>query len=420
MVRIITLLLSLVTSTLAFSRSETESLNLELQRLEKLKEETIQTDLEVNRIIREYERLAAKYKSDVENFGLERSNIDRIISSRAQDFKQLSEFIAETMDEVVNQSMTLERLKEIRSSYEVLKRTNQACSNEATHASFRRLVALGAGVANVKKQLVELTSSRRLPENFTAIYEKISSLIPPVSEVLEGVESAVTYYSGVLKYPEPCSAFNSLDTVLVLAQVAAETSQAAADLEKLSLSSFLKDIEIQRNIQRAETQLRRTLTGYEGKVINSLREGHLAFSMRTSASFENDLRLMSSPFVKNAETPVNSRKSIENQVAEASERIAEEYALAKLNTMEGQRQLLIIRAKKIHTKAFKLNTMDVPANLKDKKEQFLAYCQSELKLLVTGRFALQSTKTVNSNLELDSKIAKAEELLMPLEKGLSL
>jgi hypothetical protein len=324
------------------------------------------------------------------------------------------------MDKLVNQNMTLDGVKEVRSAYDSLRRTNQACSNESTHESFRRLALLGSAISMTKSQLIDLTKSRRLPPAFDALYDRISAAVPSVAEVLKNVESVVSYYSGVLKYPEPCSAFNSLDTMLILSQVAIETDQAASGLESLSLATFLKETEIRRNFQRAETHLRRTITGYEGKVINALREGHLGFSMRTSASFVNDLRLMSSAFVKNEAAPLVSRKAIEQQMDEASKRIADEIALAKLDSLEGQRRLLVIRAKKIHAKAFKINGMDVPANLKDKKEQVLAFCQNDLKLSVSGRFMLQPTRTVDANLELDSKIAKAEELLMPLEKGLSL
>ncbi|MDQ3233185.1 MAG: hypothetical protein M3Q07_15310 [Pseudobdellovibrionaceae bacterium] len=420
MVRIATLVLFIATSTLAFSEPEITGLNLELLRLQKLKDETIQTDLEANRLVVEYERLVTKYKSDVESFGLEREKLDRILSTRSEDFKQLSSFITQTMDAVLNQNLALERIKEIRNSYGALKRTNQACSNEGTYESFRKLTILGAGIASIKNRLVDLTKSRRLPENFNELYEKMSAAIPPVSEIVKGVESVVTYYSGVLKYPEPCSAFNSLDTVLVLSQVAAETDQTASGLEKLSLSAFLKDVEIQRNFQRAETHLRRTLTGYEGRVINALREGHLEFSMRTASAFSNDMRLMTSPFIKNEEAPLQARKAIEQQTEAASKRIADEYTLAKLDTMEGQRRLLVVRAKIVHTKASQINGMTIPTNLKDQKDRLISYCQNELKLSVPGRFMLQSTKTVDANLELDSKIAKAEDLLMPLEKGLSL
>jgi hypothetical protein len=420
MVRMATLVLFIATSTLAFSEPEITGLNLELQRLQKLKDETIQTDLEANRLVVEYERLVTKYKSDVASFGLEREKLDRILSTRSEDFKQLSSFITQTMDAVLNQNLALERIKEIRNSYDALKRTNHACSNESTYESFRQLTILGAGIASIKNRLVDLTQSRRLPENFNELYEKISAAIPPVSEIVKGVESVVTYYSGVLKYPEPCSAFNSLETVLVLSQVAAETDQAASGLEKLSLSAFLKDIEIQRNFQRAETHLRRTLTGYEGRVINALREGRLEFSMRTASAFSKDLRLMTSPFIKNEAAPLQSRKAIEQQAEEASKRVADEYKLAKLDTMEGQRRLLVVRAKIVHTKASQINGMTIPANLKDQKDRLISYCQNELKLSVPGRFVLQSTKTVDANLELDSKIAKAEELLLPLEKGLSI
>jgi hypothetical protein len=405
---------------LAHSQSEIESLNLELQKQEKLREETIQTDREVTRVIAEYERLVAKYKSDAENFSLERTQLDRILSKRSEDFKQLSDFIAQTMEKLVNQNIGLDAVKEIRGAYDSLKRTNQACRNESTHESFRRLALLGAAISMTKSQLVDLTKSRRLPAAFDPIYDKISAAIPSVAEVLKNVESVVSYYSSVLKYPEPCSAFNSLDTMLILSQVAIETDQAASGLEKISLATFLKDTEIRRNVQRAETHLRRTITGYEGRVINALREGKLQFSLRAAASFENDLRLMTSEFVKNENTPLASKKAIEQQIDGSLKRIADEFALSKLDSHEGQRRLLVIRAKNIHTKAFTINNMDVPGNLKDKKEQFLAYCQNELKLSVSGRFMLQPTKTVDANLELDSKIAKAEELLMPLEKGLSL
>jgi hypothetical protein len=382
-----------------------------LASLTAARNKVVEADRNASSFVQQYSSIVTGFEQDAKALQNAVTRLESKLKTRRDGMSELTQTINSQLAMVMNPASTSADMSRLSENYRKMRQQKNPCDELETVDAYAEMLNRSIKMHAWQSALTSLAGDRVFPAEHVPILAAARQGLLLMTNAVKQADTAVLAYKNSVTMPKVCELFQSFDTILALALVAAEANETAAAIDKLDINQFLKSIEDANSANQAVTSARRMMTAIEGFFISGVRLGYLNRTQRLMDSY----REMLDGLLKNIEPSSlirgQDKSALKAKADQTKANIQEQIHKSNLRLIEGRRNLLLTRGRNLYAAIGKaLKDMSLPATDAQRKAM-IDFCQNSLNMTFSGRYLVPPTPTIEAEFDLDSKFDKAQQLL---------
>jgi hypothetical protein len=383
----------------------------DLARLTDERNKVVEADRNASSFVQQYSSIVTGFEQDAKALQNAVTSLESEVKTRMDEMSEMTQTINSKLAIVINPASSSADISRITENYRQIRKQKNPCDDVATIDAYAEMLNRSTKMHAWQSALTSLASDRVFPAEHAPILAAARKGLLIITSAVKQADTAVLGYKDSMAMPKVCELFQSFDTILALASVAAEANETAAAIDKLDINQFLKSIDDANSANQAVTSARRMMSSIEGFFISGVRLGYLNRTQRFMDSYRDILDGLIKNIVQSSLIGDQDKSELKAKADQTKVNIQQEINKSNLRLIDGRRNLLLTRGRNLYASIGKAQKdMTLPATDAQRKEM-IDFCKNSLNMTFPGRYLVPLTPTIEAEFDLDSNFEKAQELL---------